>query len=124
MPKPGTRKNMLAQDFCRCIKKVRRTVKLRPGQPKISKTKQKEGAAIAICVKSVLQTRGKTLKRFRCKKGAKLQTQTMKRKQTGGAVLVGSLVPVPVSVSAVAMNVNKTKMNSNPGFLNQIASMF
>lgn len=120
MPKPGTRKNMLAQDFCRCIKKVRRTVKLRPGQPKISKTKQKEGAAIAICVKSVLQTRGKTLKRFRCKKGAKLQTQTMKRKQTGGAVLVGSLVSAP----AVAMNVNKTKMNSNPGFLNQIASMF
>jgi hypothetical protein len=116
---------MLAQEFCRCIKKVRRTVKLRPGQPKISKTKQKEGAAIAICVKSVLQTRGKTLKRFRCKKGAKLQTQTMKRKQTGGAVLVGSLVRTPPPVPAApVMNVSKTKMNSNPGFLNQIASMF
>ena len=53
--------------FCRCIKKVSKTVKARPGQ-------KKEGAAIAICVKSVLQTKGRTLKKFRC-----TQTKTKKR---------------------------------------------
>ena len=51
--------------FCQCIKSVRKTVKLRPGQKKTNANK--EAAAIAICVKSVLQTRGRTLKRFRCK---------------------------------------------------------
>jgi len=53
--------------FCRCIKKVRKTVKARPGQ-------KKESAAIGICVKSVLQTKGRTLKKFRCD-----QTKTTKR---------------------------------------------
>lgn len=55
---------ILANEFCRCIKKVRKTVKVRPGQNK--SLKGRERAAIGICVKSVLQTRGKTLKKFKC----------------------------------------------------------
>ena len=60
----------LAKTFCRCIKKVRKTVKVRKGS-------KPEQAAIAICVKAVLGTRGKTLRKFRCtgKKGAVLETQ-------------------------------------------------
>ena len=63
----------LSRKFCRCIKKVRKSVK-----PRAHSTK--EQAAIAICVSSVLQTRGKTLKRFSCKKpaGPYLKTQTRK----------------------------------------------
>lgn len=61
-------KNSLAQTFCRCIKKVRKTIKT---NRKISK----ESLAIGICVKSVLQTRGKTLKKFSCGKRKVLQTQ-------------------------------------------------
>ena len=53
-------RNPLASRFCECIKKVRKTVKLR------TKKTTKERAAIGICVKSVLQTRGRTLKKFRC----------------------------------------------------------
>lgn len=66
--------NSLATNFCRCIKKVRKTVKLRPSQ-KNKSAKGKEQAAIGICVKSVLQTKGKTLKRFQCKPKPKLTTQ-------------------------------------------------
>lgn len=57
--------------FCDCIKQVRQTVKTRKGSPR--GPAGKEQAAIAICVKSVLQTRGRTLKKFRCRvpKGAK-----------------------------------------------------
>lgn len=75
MPKVemATRKNKLAADFCRCIKKVRKTIKLRPGVKKTSAAK--EAAAIATCVKAVLQTKGKTLKRFRCGKKMSLSTQ-------------------------------------------------
>ena len=53
----------LLKKLCHCIKKVRDTVKLR----KKSKARNKESAAIGICVKSVLQRRGKTIKRFSCK---------------------------------------------------------
>jgi hypothetical protein len=35
----------------------------------------KEAAAIGVCVQSVLQTRGKTLKRFKCGKKMMLKTQ-------------------------------------------------
>ena len=59
----------LATSFCHCIKKVRSTVTLR------NKKTTKERAAIAICVKSVLQSRGKTLKKFSCGKKPYLQTQ-------------------------------------------------
>lgn len=63
----------MAADFCRCIKKVRKTIKLRPGVKNTSSNR--EAAAIGVCVKSVLQTRGKTLKRFRCGKKMSLTTQ-------------------------------------------------
>ena len=52
------RRKLLAEKLCRCIKKVRKTVKNK---------KSKEKAAIGICVTSVLQSRGKTLKRFKCR---------------------------------------------------------
>jgi hypothetical protein len=80
----ATRKNTLAADFCRCIKKVRKTIKLRSGVKKTARLQAdaKESAAIGVCVKAVLQTRGKTLKRFRCGKKAMLKTQKPLR---GGA---------------------------------------
>lgn len=77
----ATRKNKLAADFCRCIKKVRKTIKLRPGVKKTSAAK--EAAAIAVCVTSVLQTKGKTLKRFGCGKKQLLKTQKLLK---GGAM--------------------------------------
>lgn len=55
--------------FCHCIKKVKSTVKVRKNRS------TKEQAAIGICVTSVLQSRGKTLKKFRCKKKPYLLTQ-------------------------------------------------
>ena len=63
----------LADRFCGCVKSVRRTVKLRRGKSS-ARTKGangKEQAAIAICVKSVLQSRGRTLKKFKCRKTKK-----------------------------------------------------
>lgn len=63
--------------FCKCINAVKQTVKLRPGQAKTQKNKLQ--AAIAICVKTMLQRKGRTLKRFSCKKGAKLTTQRNQR---------------------------------------------
>ena len=60
--------------FCRCIKKVRKTIKARKGS-------NKESGAIAVCVKSVLQRRGRTLRRFHCKtrKGKKAYVTTQPR---------------------------------------------
>jgi hypothetical protein len=66
-PLPGS----LPKKLCSCIKKVRKTVRL-------PTRKAKEQRAIAICVKSVLWSRGKTLKRFRCKKPM-LEVQEMKK---------------------------------------------
>ena len=62
----------LANTFCRCIKSVRKTIKARKGSTK-------EQGAIAVCVKSVLQTRGKTLKKFRCGPKQRLRTQKLRR---------------------------------------------
>ena len=45
----------VSSKFDRCVKSVRKTVK----------AQNKESAAIGICTKSVLQTRGRTLKRYR-----------------------------------------------------------
>lgn len=69
MPAPKS----LGKELCSCIKKVRKTVKVRSGQNKT--LKGRERAAIGICVKSVLQTRGKTLKRFKCSPKPYLRTQ-------------------------------------------------
>ena len=59
----------MTRNFCRCIKKVRKSIKARFGT--------KEQAAIAICTKSVIQTKGKTLRKFKCRNG-KLFTQKKK----------------------------------------------
>ena len=61
----------VADRFCRCIKAVRKTLKLR------NRKTTREGAAIGICTKSVLQTRGRTLKRFSCGKKQILKTQKL-----------------------------------------------
>ncbi len=71
------RPSPLAKNLCHCIKKVRKTIKLRPSQ-KNKSAKGKEKAAIGICVKSVLQTRGKTLRKFRCSKKPYLLTHKLK----------------------------------------------
>lgn len=71
-----TRNNVLANKFCKCVKKVRRTVRLRKG----SGNSARESAAIAICTKSVLRTRGKTLRKFSCKKRIKLETKPFKNR--------------------------------------------
>jgi hypothetical protein len=64
----------LAKKLCKCIKNVRKTVKT-----KTTRTlKQREKAAIAICVKSVLQSRRKTLKRFHCTPRPYLVTQRIR----------------------------------------------
>jgi hypothetical protein len=51
----------LITKLCHCIAYVKKTVRPRRKQTK-------EGAAIGICIKSVVQSRGKTLKKFSCKK--------------------------------------------------------
>lgn len=126
--KSGTRKNKLAQEFCRCIKRVRKTVKVRPGQPKTAA--QREAAAIAICVQSVLQTRGKTLKRFSCR-GQNGPTLTTQKPLKGGSALVGphqhtsSHANKPkTNVPASVANLANIPTNANSGFLNAIANIF
>jgi hypothetical protein len=68
-------KEAIGRRFCSCIKKVRRTVKARINSGNINKNREK--AAIAICVKSVLHSKGKTIKRFTCRspKGPKVEIQ-------------------------------------------------
>ena len=56
----------LAAKLCRCIKRVRRT--------QAGTKKEKEKAAIGICITSVLHSRGKTVKRFHCRPSPYLQT--------------------------------------------------
>jgi hypothetical protein len=65
----------LRQKFCSCVKKVKGTVKLREGLPK-----NKEGAAIAICTKSMLYPRGLTMKKVKCLgKRPYLKTQSRRK---------------------------------------------
>ena len=65
---------MERRKFCACVKAVRRTVKL---NKKYAQTR--EGAAIAICTKTLLFPRGKTLKKFNClKKKGTFKTQSRK----------------------------------------------
>jgi len=64
----GRRRKSQAKRFGSCVKAVRKTVKARKGS-------NPESAAIAICTKSVLFPRGRTIKRYR--KGRLL---TQKRK--------------------------------------------
>lgn len=55
--------------FCSCVKKVKKSVKLRQGT--------KEGAAIAICSTAILRPRGRTHKKVSCRKG---RVTTQKRR--------------------------------------------
>ena len=73
-------KNSQTKKFCSCITQVRMTIKLRPGQKQGQKQvqKQKESAAIGTCIKSVLWSRGRTLRKFRCK-GKKPFVRTQKK---------------------------------------------
>jgi hypothetical protein len=57
----GRKTSKIGEKFNRCVKSVRQTVRARPKSTK-------ESAAIAICTKSVLQTRGRTMKRYRKKR--------------------------------------------------------
>lgn len=61
-------KTRLSSKFNRCVKSVKKTVRARKGSTK-------ESAAIAICTKSVLQTRGRTMKSYSRKR---LITQKMR----------------------------------------------
>jgi len=62
-------RELIDKRFCKCIKKVRKTIKPYKGT--------KEQAAIAICTKSVLQTKGKTLRKFTCKKRSSVKTKEL-----------------------------------------------
>ena len=75
MSSKSLRSKSLATTFCHCIKKVRNRVTLRTKPSKKNVNAAKERAAIAICVRSVLQTRGKTLKKFKCRGKPYLVTQ-------------------------------------------------
>lgn len=66
------RKQDLALKMCRCVKGVRKTLK----HPR---RKDTESRAIAICVKSVLHSRGKTVKRFACGAKPALETQPLRK---------------------------------------------
>lgn len=64
-------KEDLPNKFCRCIKKVRKTLK--------ANRKTKESRAISICVSSVLQKKRRiTLKSFKCRDKPWLKTQNLK----------------------------------------------
>lgn len=59
--------------FCKCVKAVRRTVKL---NKKYAQTR--EGAAIAICTKKLLFPLGKTIKKVNCLKKSAFKIQSRK----------------------------------------------
>jgi hypothetical protein len=65
----------LGEKLCSCIKQVRKTIRLRKKRPS---ARDKESAAIGTCVKSVLHTRGKTIKRFQCGKKTSILLQKKK----------------------------------------------
>ena len=82
--------------FCRCVKKVKKTLKARPGSISESGKKERsaaEGRAIAICTKSVLQTKGRTLRKVRCRDKV-LETQPMKPQEGGKFRWMGADTPV------------------------------
>ncbi len=58
----------LGAKFSRCVKAVRKTIRPRKGS-------NKESAAIAICTKTVLYPKGKTIKRY-----SKKRLTTQRRK--------------------------------------------
>ena len=71
-------KKPTATKFCSCIKKVRKTLKKRGSSRAAARPGTPEQRAIAICVKSMLQRRGVTLRKFTCRKKKMLETQPLK----------------------------------------------
>jgi hypothetical protein len=69
----GFRRKSQTARFNRCVKGVRKTVTPRPKSTK-------EAAAIAICTKTLLHSKGRTLKKYR--KGKRLMTQKLRRKRS------------------------------------------
>ncbi len=67
----GAKRKSQTAKFCRCIKEVRKTIRPRKGSTK-------ESAAIGVCVKSVLHSKGRTVKKFKCGKKSRLVTQKRK----------------------------------------------
>ena len=78
------------QEFCSCIKKVKKSLRnqnkkngkkygKKYGINKSKNLNEYEQGGIAICVKSMLQSKGRTLKKFHCKKPPMLKTQKMKQ---------------------------------------------
>lgn len=57
IPAGGFKRESQTERFSRCVKMVRKTVKPLRGS-------NKESAAIAICTKSILHKRGRTIKRY------------------------------------------------------------
>ncbi len=55
--KGGFKRKSQTERFSRCVKMVRRSVQPLPGS-------NKESAAIAICTKTILHKRGRTIKRY------------------------------------------------------------
>ena len=56
--------NKMARKMCRCIKKVKKTLRVRPET-------SRENGAIAICNKSIFRNRGLKFNKVTCKKKAK-----------------------------------------------------
>jgi hypothetical protein len=70
------KRKLKADNFCHCIKKVKKSLR---NQNSVKKNiEEYEQPAIAICVKSMLQSKGRTLKKFHCKKPPMLKTQIIK----------------------------------------------
>lgn len=96
--------------FCRCVKKVRKTLKARPGSTA-------ESGAIAVCTKSVLQTKGRTLRKVRCRDKV-LETQPMKGggdDQKGGMFRwMGADTPVFNNQAVAEWNGFPVMLNPNP----------
>jgi hypothetical protein len=69
--------NTTAKKFCRCIKKVSKTLKKVRGVKKPTR-RNKESASIGICVSSMFHKKGKTIKKFTCAKKPTLLLQQMK----------------------------------------------
>jgi hypothetical protein len=68
------------------VKKVKKTLKARPGSTS-------EQGAIAVCTKSVLQTKGRTIRKVRCRDKV-LETQPMKPQEGGKFWKSGADTPV------------------------------
>lgn len=78
------------------MKKVKKTLKARPGSTSERGKEDRsaaEGRAIAICTKSVLQTKGRTIRKVRCRDKV-LETQPMKLQEGGVFKWAGADTPV------------------------------